>query len=340
MKNYKILIISPNWIGDIIMSQTLFKLLKHNDPKILIDVMAPTWAHTLFRYMPEVNELVESNFCHGIFDFKKRYNLGKKISTLGYDQSIILPNSFKSALVPFFARIPKRTGWCGECRYGLLNDIRNMDKIRYPLMIERFMALALAKKSVLKQPYMLPKLKLNLVKRKNILKKFNIKINLGNQILALCPGAKFGSSKRWPAEYYAKVACKKLNLGWQVLIFGAASDFLQANKIQMYTKNRCINLVGETTLCEAINLISISNIVVTNDSGLMHVAAALELPLVAIYGSSSPEFTPPLGKNIKSLSLKLPCSPCFKRECPKKHLRCMRDLLPKLILDAIHKLLI
>ncbi|MBN1683874.1 MAG: lipopolysaccharide heptosyltransferase II [Gammaproteobacteria bacterium] len=335
---HKILIISPNWVGDIVMSQTLFKLLKQQNPNVTLDVLAPQWAHPLLQRMPEVNHLLILPFRHGELGLKKRRQIGQEIRKNQYDQAIVLPNSFKSALVPFFAKIPKRTGWRGEWRYHLLNDVRILNKKNYPLMIERFMALGLPPKEKLTHPYPIPQLDVNIKNRTKTLKRFHLADPSEKPILALCPGAQFGPSKRWPAQYYAKVAREKLAQGWQIWIFGAQSDAMEANEIQLATKNHCINLVGQTTLDEAIDLLSWATVVITNDSGLMHMAAALNLPLIAIYGSSSPNFTPPLGTRIKILTLNLSCSPCFKRECPLQHFHCMLHLKPPLVLKAIDEM--
>ena len=157
-------------------------------------------------------------------------------------------------------------------------------------------------------------------------------------ILALCPGAEYGPAKRWPAEYYASVANEKISEGWTVWIFGALKDQPIAKEIQTLTHQKALDFTGKTTLGEAIDLLSLAQVIVTNDSGLMHIGAALEKPLVVIYGSSTPNFTPPLTHIKQILSLNLPCSPCFERTCPLNHLKCLKDLHPEQVLNAIHSL--
>lgn len=331
---YKTLIIGPAWVGDMVMSQSLYKLLKQNNPAIAIDVLAPGWTKPLLARMPEVKQILSMPLGHGELNFKIRYKLGKELQHNHYDQAIVLPNSFKSALVPFFAKIPKRTGWRGEMRYGLLNDVRVLDKQKYPLMIERFMALGLPKNATLPKPYPFPKLQIAKENIAALVQKFALP-NLVMPILALCPGAKFGPSKRWPAEYFAAVAQYGLKQGWQVWLFGSEDEKVATNAIQQHTQNGCVDFAGGTSLAEAIDLLSLATIVVTNDSGLMHIAAALDRPLIAIYGSSSPNFTPPLSNKVKILTLGLECSPCFKRECPLGHWKCMRALKPELVIEAI-----
>ncbi len=335
METHKILIIGPGWIGDMVMAQSLFKQLKQNHPSAEIDVLAPKFMHALLAHMPEVHQALPMPLTHGELGLLTRYRIGKRLRKNAYQQAIILPNSFKSALIPFFARVPKRTGWRGEWRYGLLNDLRPLDKKRYPLMIERFMALGLPKNAELIKPYPHPKLTVDAKQTYAALKKHNLQPLNTAPILALCPGAAFGSSKRWPPKYFAEVAKHKLNQGFQIWIFGSENDEPLAQTIQENTQHRCMNLAGKTTLGEAIDLLSLSQIVLSNDSGLMHIASALNLPLVVIYGSSSPKFTPPLTQSVKILSLNLECSPCFKRECPLKHEKCLRDLKPAMVINAL-----
>lgn len=334
--SYKILVVGPAWVGDMVMAQALFKLLKQNQPQVLIDVLAPAWSLPLLERMPEVSRGIVMPLNHGQLGLLERYRLGKSLRQYQYDQAIVLPNSFKSALVPFWAKIPKRTGWRGEMRYGVLNDLRRLDKKRYPLMIERFLALGLPADATLAAPYPLPELYSSALTQDVVLNKYQISRST-RPVLALCPGAEFGPSKRWPEQYYAQVANAKLAEGWDVWISGSAKDMPTAELIMEQTQQRCVNLTGRANLVEAIDLLSLATAVISNDSGLMHVAAAVKKPLVAIYGSTSTAFTPPLHDKAKILQLALPCQPCFKRECPLKHHRCMLDLKPELVLQAINE---
>jgi heptosyltransferase-2 len=245
----------------------------------------------------------------------------------------------KSALVPFFAGIPKRTGWRGEFRYGLLNDVRTLDKERYPLMIERFMALAYERGADLPTPYPRPSLRIDPQTRDAALLKFGL--TLDRPVLALCPGAEFGESKRWPAEHYGKVAELRIRQGWQVWLFGSKKDHPVGESILERLipglREEAVNLSGDTSLAEAIDLLSCADAVVSNDSGLMHVAAALNRPLVAVYGSTSPGFTPPLADQVEIVRLGLECSPCFDRTCRFGHYNCMRQLEPAPVVEALER---
>lgn len=333
----KILIVGPAWIGDMVMAQTLFISLKQTQPDCIIDVLAPIWSLPLLERMPEIRQKHALRIGHKELKLTQRYAMARLLREENYDQAILLPNSFKSALIPFLAHIPTKTGWLGEWRFGLLNDIRYLDKKKLPLMIQRFIALGLAKNTEL--PAELPKPLLHTQETwvKAATQKFQLATSA--PILALCPGAEYGAAKRWPATYFAEVALRKLQDGWQVWLFGGPKDESFAHIIQAQTQNQCVNLIGKTNLAEAIDLLSLATAVISNDSGLMHVASALKRPLIAIYGSSSPRFTPPLTDTVKILSLDLPCSPCFKRECPLEHLACLKDLSPSIVLQALDELL-
>ncbi len=332
----KILVDGPAWIGDMVMAQSLFKLLKQQYPDACIDVLAPQWTAPLLSCMPEINQQIILPFKHGELRWRQRYDFAKTLRHHHYDWAILLRNSFKSALIPFWAKIPQRTGWLGEWRFGLLNDWRTLDKTHYPLMIERFMALAYPAKTALQKPYPLPQLKLDADAVNDSLQTFQL--DTKRPIAALCPGAEYGPAKRWPAEHFAKVAQEKLAKGWQVWLMGSANDKTINDKINALCQQRCLNLAGRTNLAQAIHLLSLSRVVITNDSGLMHIAAALDRPLVVLYGSSSPTFTPPLSEKVKILSLALSCSPCFKRTCPLGHTNCLKQLLPTEVLQASYHL--
>jgi len=334
--NNKILIIGPAWVGDMVMAQSLFKLLKSNFPEYQIDVLAPAWSLPLLARMPEVNTSMTMPLGHGQLELRKRYQIGKELRKNDYQQAIVLPNSFKSALIPWFAKIPKRTGWKGEFRYGLLNDIRYLNKSRYPLLIEQYMALGLVAGTSLPTEYPLPLLQISQKTQSLSLEKYQIKKS-NRPVLALCPGAEFGPAKRWPEKYYAEVANQKLKEGWDVWLFGSPKDMPVSETIMSLTDNQCINLTGKTKLEEAIDLLALTTAVISNDSGLMHIAAALNKPLVAVYGPTSAGYTPPLNQDAKVLTLKLNCQPCFQRECPLKHNACMQELQPKRVIETLEE---
>lgn len=335
----RILIVGPSWVGDMVMAQTLFQCMKQRHPDCEIDVLAPEWSRPILERMPEVRQALSFPLGHGVLQLATRRKIGKSLAGQ-YDQAILLPNSLKSALVPFFAGIATRTGWKGEMRYGLLNDVRVLDKERYPLMIERFMALAFEPGVDLPKPYPRPSLHIDQASRDAALAKFGL--SLDRPVLALCPGAEFGEAKRWPSEHYAQVAEAKIRSGWQVWLFGSNNDHPVGEEIRLRLipglREEAVNLAGETSLAEAIDLLSCAGAVVSNDSGLMHVAAALNRPLVAVYGSTSPQFTPPLAEQVEIVRLGIECSPCFERTCRFGHYNCLRELAPRPVLEALDRL--
>lgn len=331
----KVLIIGPSWVGDMVMAQSLFIALKADNPDVQIDVLAMDWTRPLLQRMPEVNQAISMPISHGVFGWSMRRTLGKQLAKNNYDQAIVLPNSWKSALIPWFAGIPIRTGWQGEMRYGLLNDIRQLDEEALPMMVQRFVSLAYpASQSHAAPSYQPPLMHANPVR-----KTLNPEIQSGQKRLILCPGAEFGPAKQWPPEYYAELASRMLKAGWQVLVLGSKADQATAEEIAKNIKgqeDQFLNLTGQTQLEDAIDLLATADWVVSNDSGLMHIAAALQRPLVVVYGPTSPAFTPPLSDNSHILQIDVDCGPCFQRTCPEGHHKCMRDLTVKQVEDNLN----
>lgn len=334
------LIVGPAWVGDMVMAQSLFMSLKLRHPAARITVIAPAWTLPLLARMPQVDFSLSIPIGHGELRLAARYALGKVLRMNGYTHAIVLPNSFKSALLPLFARIPRRIGWRGEWRNLLLTDCRRLDPAALPLMVQRFAALAYATADDLPARLPRPKLRIDAEIVQQTLDKFSL---TGERpILALCPGAEFGPSKQWPAGHWAALSNAMIAAGWDVWLFGSGNDKEIASTIVSGVDGdklaHCRNLAGNTSLAQAIDLMSASTAVVSNDSGLMHVAAALEKPLVAIFGSTSPDFTPPLTERVQVLSSDIECRPCFKRQCPYGHLRCLNELLPDQVVVALGEL--
>lgn len=315
-----------------VMAQSLFIALKAQHPHCEIDVLAPAWTRPLLERMPEVRKALDMPVTHGVFGWRARRAIGHSLRGQ-YDQAIVLPNSWKSALIPWFARIPVRTGWRGEMRYGLLNDLRPLDKTALPLMVERFVSLAHPAENALQKPdYPLPQMHAAEPKQH-----VDPPRNANQPRLVLCPGAEFGPAKQWPPAYYAELAWHYADNHWQVLILGSKADQATGEEIvQKAGRHPEIhNLCGKTQLADAIDLLGSASQVVSNDSGLMHIAAALQKPLVVIYGPTSPGFTPPLSANAKIMQIPVDCGPCFQRVCPEGHHKCMQDIPAPEIIDAI-----
>jgi heptosyltransferase II len=326
----RILIVAPAWVGDAVLTHPLLVRLKERDPATLIDVLAPPWALPVFRRMPQVANAMSLPFGHGDLKLRERRRFGKSLAP--YDQAIVLPNSLKSALVPWHAGIPVRTGYRGEMRFGLLNDVRRLDKDALPLIVERFAALAQPRGDTLERPLPEPRLVVDEAARSAAVAKF--RLDLSRPVVAFAPGAEYGPAKRWPPKHFVELGRALSERGYAIWLFGSAKDRDIAADIGAQLPN-AINLAGVTTLDEAIDLLSMAARVVTNDSGLMHIAAALERPMAAIFGSSSPAFTPPLSAKARVISIQIACSPCFERTCPLGHTNCLVQLEPSRVLAAV-----
>ena len=295
----KLLIVGPSWVGDAVMAQTLYKLIKEDNQEHKIEVLSPNWSLPLLERMEEVSRSIASPFKHGELKLRSRFKLAKELSHENYDRSVIMTNSLKSSLIPFFAKIPVRTSWLGEMRFGLINDLRSKEKDSYPLMIEQFAKLGIKPIEDMNKPLPYPSLRVDSQNLKLLLD--NLKIDTCKPSLAICPGAEFGPAKKWPSNYYAEICNEYLSKDWNVLVFGSVNDELTGRDIEVEINKEnsegFFNLIGKTSLIDAIDLISQCKAAVTNDSGLMHIAAAVDTPLVAVYGPSTPKFTPPLIKN-------------------------------------------
>jgi heptosyltransferase-2 len=322
-----------------VMAQSLFRALKEQQPDVAIDVLAPGWSLPLLERMPEVRAGLEMPLGHGRLELKQRWKLGRTLRGR-YRQAILLPNSWKSAVIPWAAGILRRTGWLGEMRYGLLNDIRKLDKSLLTMTVQRFVALSEAPGSSRVPAILPPCLRVRPDDARSALDALQLQKPAEQRVLALCPGAEYGEAKCWPEAYYAALAQAYISLGWRVWLFGSDSDRRVCDNIAAQAGDYCESLAGKTSLAQAVDLLSLADAVVSNDSGLMHVAAALERPLVAIYGSSDPGFTPPLNRQHEIVSLGLECSPCFKRECPLGHLRCLRDISIDRVQTALKRVVI
>ncbi|WP_337154863.1 ADP-heptose--LPS heptosyltransferase RfaF [Proteus terrae] len=342
----KIFVVGPSWVGDMMMSQSLYRTLKALHPAATIDVMAPAWCRPLLEKMPEVDNAIPMPLGHGALAIGERRRLGKQLKENGYTHAYVLPNSLKSALVPFFADIPKRTGWRGEMRYGLLNDLRPLNKDAFPLMVERYVALAYDKQKVQKatdlpQPLLWPKLSVTENDIATTLSQFSLSTQ--RPAIGFCPGAEFGPAKRWPHYHYAALAQKLIEQGYQIFLFGSKKDKEAGEEIKQSltpeAREACFNLAGETSLEQAVNLIASCKAVVSNDSGLMHVAAALERPLVALYGPSSPDFTPPLSHKARVIRLITGYHKVRKGDAEQGYHQSLIDIQPEKVLAELANLL-
>ncbi|MGK0673529.1 MAG: lipopolysaccharide heptosyltransferase II [Halothiobacillaceae bacterium] len=331
----RILIVGPAWVGDMVMAHSLIQTLLHRFPDAVIDVLAPGWSLPILARMPGVHKGIAMPLGHGRLGLATRWRLGRRLRGQ-YTQAIILPGSLKSALVPFFAGIPQRTGFRGEHRYGLINDMRPLDRARLPMTVQRFVALGRPREAPLPPPCPPPRLSVDPENQARLLDE--LKLDTTTPVVALMPGAEYGPAKQWPLSHFAELARRLIAAGRQVWILGSAKDRAAGETIARKAGAGVINLCGQTRLEDAVDLLSLAQAAVTNDSGLMHVAAALDIPTIALFGSSSPAHTPPLSERASVLYLHLDCSPCFKRSCPLGHTRCLAELKPEHVMDAMQGL--
>ena len=304
------------------MAQPLLERLRGKLGTVRIEVLAPPWVAPVLRRMPGVDEVIEAPFDHGALQLKARWRLGRSLAARRHDQAIVLPNAWKAALVPFFADIPVRSGYVGESRYGLLNLLYKSAKRRGSMALH-YGRLADPPGTEPVLPLAEPRLKFDAAGARATADRFG----LPARYAAFCPGAEYGPAKRWPK--FGELAARTQ---LPVVLLGAAADRAASEGIAAR------NLAGETTLDEAIDLLACAEYVVTNDSGLMHVAAALDRPQVALFGSSSPEHTPPMSARARVIWLHPVCSPCFERVCPLGHFRCMNELSPDRVAEELRLL--
>ena len=322
----RVLVVAPAWVGDMVMANALVGGLIRRGA--VVDFLAPPTTHAIARRMPDVTTVYELNVSHGGLGLRDRVEAASRLRQRRFDWAIVLPNSWKSALVPFLAGIPRRTGFTGEARFGLLNDRRELDVQNLPRQVDRFASLADVEPSS-------PRLQANPSCGEELLGEFGL--DLGSRTLvALCPGAEYGPSKRWPAERFAELARRLAGAGAAVCVLGGVRDAESGATIA--GRSPALDLTGKTGLDEVVDILSRTSAAVTNDSGLMHVAAALDVPVVGIYGSTTASFTPPLAARAVTIGQDLPCRPCFKRECPLGHLACLTNTSAQRVMDALHEL--
>ena len=315
-----------------VMAQSLFKVLKRREPERELDVLAPEWSLPIVARMPEIRTAIASATAHGEVGFGTRRRIGRELRHADYERAIVLPRSYKSALIPWFAKVPVRTGFRGEMRFGVINDMRQFDRDVLDQTVKRFVALGLNKGEALPEVLPNPELAVSGNNQQKATRELGIETDR-RRIVAMMPGAEYGPAKCWPHEYFTELAASLDREGFAVWVLGSKKDAVAGEAIADGSK--AVNLCGRTSLEDVVDLLAACEQAVSNDSGLMHIAAATGAHVHGIYGSSSPNFTPPLTKSRDIHRLSLDCSPCFERECPLGHLRCLKDLKPDVILQKI-----
>lgn len=330
----KFLFVAPSWVGDMVMAQSLFKKCRKEYPDAVMDVVAPQWSLPLISRMPEIRNGIPLPVGHGKFGLLTRISIGRALVEERYDRAIILPRTWKSALVPFFAKISRRIGFLGELRYGLVNDLRIMDKNVLTMTVLRYLALAEEKNEQFPPKIeFLPQLEIDQDNCMQLIHTLDLSMN--RPVICFCPGAEYGPAKQWPINYYRILAEMLLVDGFQVWTLGSAKEAGTGDRISPGNSKWYKNLCGKTRLEDTVDLMSLAACAVTNDSGLMHVAAASGVVVQAIYGSSSPSYTPPLTHKADIHYLGIDCSPCFERQCPLGHLKCLKEIAPDTLYQSI-----
>ena len=320
-----------------VMVQSLFMALKQRSQDDVIDVVAPAWSAPVLARMAEVRNIIQVDLAHGELGLLKRMRIGRTLRGR-YDQCIILPRSFKSALIPCFAGIPRRTAYRGEMRFGVVNDMRTLDRDMAYRAVERYVGLGIDRSQFGQVPEICyPELQVHEDKRSQAAAKLGV--DEAAPSVALMPGAEFGPSKRWPARYFGELAVLFSRQGFEVYVFGSLNDQAIGQEVVHASGGIARNLCGQTSLEEVIDLLSLVRIAVTNDSGLMHIAAAVGRPVVALYGSITPAYTPPLTDSAIIHYLDLDCSPCWEKQCPYGHYNCLRNLSVSQVHDSAQELL-
>jgi lipopolysaccharide heptosyltransferase II len=317
-----------------VMAQSLFITLKQHMPDCQIDVVAPAWSIPLLQRMPQVHRAFELPVGHNQLKLRSRYRLGKQLRAYHYDRAIVLPRSYKSALVPFFALARQRSGYRGELRYGVINDMRELDKHVLTQTVQRYVALAYPKASQQPPPIPFPRLVIDRQNQQRLLSE--LPLNLDKPVIGFMPGAEYGPAKQWPLSHYQALAATLTQQGYQVWIFGSAKEKILGEAIAQGNPD-IINLCGRTSLIDAVDLIALTQNNISNDSGLMHIAGATGRPLIAIYGSSDPAYTPPLSEQAQIMYQKLECSPCFDRQCRFGHTRCLTGISPQMVVQRLQE---
>jgi heptosyltransferase-2 len=323
--NPRTLVISPNWIGDAVMAQPLLQLLTQRHPERAIDVLAPPSVAPVWRAVAEVDQVIETPFRHKALQLRERWRFARELARRGYADAYVLPNTLKYALIPWLAGIPTRVGYKGEMRYGLINVMHHDEEPPRP-MVPFYAALAGQPQDRLPR---VPRPALRVAPELVEAASARHGLDPARPLLLFAPGAEFGAAKRWPARHFAELAREVLAAypDARIALLGSPKDKSAGDEVlALQPDARIVNLAGATRLDEAIALIARAAAVVANDSGLLHIASALNRPVVALYGPTDPDHAPPFSDVARSLSLRLECSPCRQRECPQGHHHCMEHM--------------
>jgi len=341
MSGGRLLVISPNWIGDAVMAQPLLQRLKAQHPGRPIDVLSPPSVAPVWRAVAEVDTVLETPFRHKALQLRERWKYAQVLRARGYAAAYVLPNTLKYALIPWLAGIPRRVGYKGEMRYGLVN-VMHMDDTPPRPMVPFYAALALAPDAPL-SPAPCPRLQVPQERIAAACAQHGV--DIGRPLVVFAPGAEFGPAKRWPPRHFGALAQAILaqHPDAQIALLGSPKDRDSGEEVVAHAGAAApalLNLAGRTQLDEAIALIARAAAVVANDSGLLHIASSLNRPVVALYGPTDPAHAPPFSDLARSLFLHLDCAPCRQRECPLGHHNCLEKMEAPLVWKELAPMLV
>ena len=328
----RILIVGPTWVGDSVIAQSLYRRIKQLNAAAAIDVLAPKYLHGLLKRMPEIRYTIDLQLAHKQLGLSRRKQIGISLRDR-YNQAIILARSLKAALIPWFAQIAIRTGFRGEMRYGLINDMRKLDRDAMPRLADRWVHLGQPKQMRLPKEIPPPRLSIKPANAQICME--HLALNNNSPIMALAPGAAYGPSKQWPARYFTETAEHYRKQGYQIWLLGAKNDQAICRQITEATDMPISNLCGRTSLEDTIDILAQADIVVSNDSGLLHIAAAVGCSVIGIFGSTTPEYTLPSSDQVRYSWTQLPCSPCWQKTCRYGHYHCLTRITPKDIMPTV-----
>jgi heptosyltransferase-2 len=335
------LVISPNWIGDAVMAQPLLALLKRRQPERAIDVLAPPAVAPVWRAVAEADSVLETPFRHGALQLRERWKYAQELRKRGYADAYVLPNTIKYALIPWLAGVRRRVGYKGEMRHGLINAMHHDDQPPRPMVA--FYA-ALAQDPALPLAANLPRPSLRVGSDEVAAVCARLGIAQDRPLVVFAPGAEFGAAKRWPPRHFGELAraIVAADASAQVALLGSPKDRESCEQVVGHAGAAASNmlvLAGQTRLDEAVALIARAAAVVSNDSGLLHIASGLNRPVIALYGPTDPDHAPPFSDLARSISLRLDCSPCRQRECPLGHHNCMEQMGAELVWRELRPML-
>jgi heptosyltransferase-2 len=323
------------------MAQPLLQLLQAQHPQALIEVLASPWVAPVWRAMAQVATGIEAPFRHGALQLRERRAFARTLQARAYDMAYVLPNTLKFALIPWLAGIPVRVGYRGEMRYGLINVMHRDDAPVARPMVSFYAALAQSPSLPALPPSALPRPSLQVTDEAIHRTLDEVGLCTTSELIVFAAGAEFGPSKRWPVQHFSALAKKiqSARPNAQIVLLGSAKDRELGDAI-VAQADGVKNLAGVTSLSQAIDLIAQAKAVVSNDSGLLHIASALNRPVVALYGSTDAQHAPPFSDQAVALTLSLACAPCRQRVCPLGHHRCMEDLLPQQVWQSLQPMLL